>query len=88
MDKRLPAIIALLEKQRKALDNALVALYEMEHHPPVVKSRASFEDHEKALIARAIKRAKGNQSAAARLLGIGRDRLRYKMRKYGLDRRT
>lgn len=44
----------------------------------------TFEEHEKHLIADALSRANGNQSQAARTLRIGRDALRYKMRKHGL----
>jgi two-component system, NtrC family, response regulator HydG len=45
---------------------------------------ASLAEHERQLVATAIEKAKGNQSQAARALGIGRDALRYKMKKYGL----
>ncbi len=41
-------------------------------------------EQEKALIQKALAKAKGNQSQAARLLGISRDALRYRMRKYAL----
>jgi DNA-binding NtrC family response regulator len=44
----------------------------------------SFEDHEKNLLTQALAQAGGNQSQAARQLRIGRDALRYKMKKYGL----
>ncbi|GBD96516.1 MAG TPA: sigma-54-dependent Fis family transcriptional regulator [Nitrospirae bacterium] len=44
----------------------------------------SLKDVEKDLIARALKRAGGNQTKAAGLLGISRDALRYKMQKSGL----
>jgi DNA-binding NtrC family response regulator len=44
----------------------------------------SFAEHERQLVSNALERAKGNQSQAARALGIGRDALRYKMKKYGL----
>jgi DNA-binding NtrC family response regulator len=47
-------------------------------------SEVSFDDHEKGLLADALERAGGNQSEAARLLRISRDRLRYKMAKYNL----
>jgi DNA-binding NtrC family response regulator len=47
-------------------------------------SEASFDEHEKSLLADALERASGNQSEAARLLRISRDRLRYKMAKYNL----
>jgi transcriptional regulator with PAS, ATPase and Fis domain len=42
----------------------------------------SLEDHERRLIAQALETAGGNQSQAARLLRIGRDALRYKLKKY------
>ncbi len=44
----------------------------------------TFEAHEKRLLADALAKAAGNQSQAARELRIGRDALRYKMRKHGL----
>ncbi len=44
----------------------------------------SLEEHEKHLVANALAQAGGNQSKAARQLRIGRDALRYKMKKYGL----
>jgi len=47
-------------------------------------SGISLEAVEKGLLVRALDKAAGNQSAAARLLGISRDTLRYRMEKYGL----
>lgn len=44
----------------------------------------SLAEHERQLVSNALERARGNQSQAARALGIGRDALRYKMKKYGL----
>ena len=44
----------------------------------------SFEEHERTLIARALEETRGNQAKAARLLRIGRDALRYKMKKHNL----
>lgn len=43
-----------------------------------------LEEQEKSLIARALRNAGGNQSRAARELRIGRDALRYKLKKHGL----
>jgi len=40
---------------------------------------------ERDLVRLALERTQGNQSRAARLLGISRDALRYKMKKFGLD---
>jgi transcriptional regulator with PAS, ATPase and Fis domain len=47
-------------------------------------SEGSLEDQEKKLVSAALTRAGGNQSEAARELRIGRDALRYKMKKFGL----
>lgn len=44
----------------------------------------SLEAVERALLERALQKASGNQSAAARLLGISRDTLRYRMEKFDL----
>jgi DNA-binding NtrC family response regulator len=41
---------------------------------------------EKALILRALERAKGNRSAAARMLGIGRPLLYAKLEEHGIAR--
>jgi DNA-binding NtrC family response regulator len=43
-----------------------------------------LEDQERALVIRAMEASGGNQSQAARTLRIGRDALRYKLKKYGL----
>jgi len=48
------------------------------------ESAPSLEDHERELLADALARANGNQSEAARILRISRDRMRYKMAKYNL----
>jgi transcriptional regulator with PAS, ATPase and Fis domain len=47
-------------------------------------ANASLEEHEKKLVMDALNHAAGNQSKAARQLRIGRDALRYKMKKFGL----
>jgi DNA-binding NtrC family response regulator len=52
--------------------------------PAAMDEPPSFEDHEKSLLVDALERARGNQSEAARLLRISRDRMRYKMAKYNL----
>ncbi len=59
---------------------------------PSLGARSSQEPHanhiegaERALIVQALDRASGNVSAAARLLGITRNTLRYRLRKYGLE---
>ena len=47
-------------------------------------SSVSFEDHERELLTEALERVDRNQSEAARILRISRDRMRYKMAKYNL----
>ena len=44
----------------------------------------SMEDVEKELLIKALAKAKGNQTQAAKLLFLSRDTLRYRMKKYGL----
>lgn len=44
----------------------------------------SLEAQERRMLDEALRAARGNQSEAARSLGIGRDALRYKMKKFGL----
>jgi DNA-binding NtrC family response regulator len=44
----------------------------------------SLDDQERHLLAAALEKSGGNQSQAARLLRISRDRLRYKMAKFNL----
>lgn len=51
----------------------------------VIPPGSSLEENERLLLVDALERAKGNQSEAARLLRIGRDALRYKMKKYNLS---
>ncbi len=45
----------------------------------------SLEEAEKDLIAQALERAGGNRTAAAKMLGISYDSLRYQIRKFGLE---
>jgi DNA-binding NtrC family response regulator len=64
--------------------------------PPSVSLPVSFsadpeaqasllENTERRLLSEALLKSAGNQSEAARILRIGRDALRYKMKKYGLS---
>jgi len=52
--------------------------------PHVPDQGLVLEDVEKRLIVEAMERASGNQSKAARLLGISRDTLRYRLKKHGM----
>jgi DNA-binding NtrC family response regulator len=46
---------------------------------------STLAEQERMLIVRALESAGGNQSQAARALRIGRDALRYKLKKYNLE---
>ena len=48
----------------------------------------SLEDAERTMVARALEKARWNQTQAARLLGITRDTMRYKMKKFDLKPRA
>jgi DNA-binding NtrC family response regulator len=52
--------------------------------PPVTDQGLVLDDVERKLIAEAMERASGNQSKAARLLGVSRDTLRYRLKKHGM----
>jgi DNA-binding NtrC family response regulator len=52
--------------------------------PTVGEPGLVLDDVERKLISEAMERASGNQSRAARLLGVSRDTLRYRLKKHGL----
>jgi two-component system response regulator AtoC len=45
----------------------------------------AFEELERELVRQALERARGNQTRAARLLGMTRDQIRYRIQKFGLE---
>ena len=47
-----------------------------------------LEELERSLVVQALRRAGGNQTKAAALLGINRDQIRYRIEKFGLSRDT
>ena len=53
--------------------------------PAAAPEQGALEEQERLLVQRAMESAGGNQSEAARILRIGRDALRYKLKKYSLD---
>ena len=52
--------------------------------PTVEEQGLVLDDVERKLIAEAMERCSGNQSKAARLLGVSRDTLRYRLKKHGM----
>ena len=53
---------------------------------PAGESVSKLASHEKAMILQALSDNRWNQSAAARALGITRDHLRYRVKKYGISK--
>jgi transcriptional regulator with PAS, ATPase and Fis domain len=51
---------------------------------PLPKTGIKFDDLEKDLVVQALERAEGNQTKAAQLLGMTREKIHYRMEKYGL----
>jgi DNA-binding protein Fis len=43
-----------------------------------------FEQLERSLVEQALKRTRGNQTRASRLLGMNREQIRYRVEKFGL----
>jgi len=74
----LPLTVRRGEGQNMTAEGSADALLES------LDSSPSLEDHERELLVDALDRAAGNQSEAARILRISRDRMRYKMAKYNL----
>jgi len=60
----------------------------VEHHPAVGEApgHGTLRGMERMLILKALEQAKWNQSEAARLLGISRDLLRHRLRKYAIQK--
>jgi DNA-binding NtrC family response regulator len=59
---------------------------ELSATPPPVLEADSFGAQERLLVMRALESAGGNQTEAARILRISRDRLRYKIKKHNLEK--
>jgi DNA-binding NtrC family response regulator len=68
-----------LKQRVQALVEEILPLAEPEAHANVL------DLVEEALIARALARCRNNQVHAARMLGISRNTLRHRIKKYGLD---
>jgi DNA-binding NtrC family response regulator len=70
-------------------ETTVLRMFEMALSRPLPKEGVPFEDllqhAEKEFIIKAMKEAGGNQSKAARLLQLNRDKLRYRLKNFGLD---
>jgi DNA-binding NtrC family response regulator len=84
---KIRTVIAKLEKQRAELKDIITALRQVADAPNLPGAYLSLDDHEKHVLEDALHRTDGNQSEAARMLKVSRDKVRYKMAKHGLKRR-
>jgi PAS domain S-box-containing protein len=64
----------------------LPAMLEMQPPPAPAIGEVTLEEAERNMLVKALEKAGGNQTRAAVLLGISRDTLRYKIKKYNLRR--
>ena len=82
---KLKRVIRMLERQRGELTEIIKILRQIDKFG-VARSKhtMSVEEFDRRLDDDALCQANGNQSEAARMLRISRDRLRYKMAKYSL----
>ncbi|HUU45071.1 MAG TPA: sigma-54 dependent transcriptional regulator [Acidobacteriota bacterium] len=76
-----------LEPEHFVLDHGLTENAETTPSPTALPAREgqTLDEFETDMIRRALEEADGNQTQAARSLGISRDVLRYRMKKYGLS---
>ena len=80
-------MIAKLEKQRRDLNGIITELRNLEAFGPhKANYDISFDEFEKRLVEQALKRAGGNQTEAARILHLTRDRMRAKIARHALNR--
>lgn len=77
MVERLPVEIITMSARQNILSSKPVEV-------KIPENGIDIEEVEKELIKQALAMAKGNQSKAARLLNIGVDAMRYRMKKFGL----
>ena len=81
-----------LDAEHLALSTPTLAPEEAIGQPPTVDSAPALPPHgmdleqwERSLIEQAIREADGNQTRAAQRLGISRDTLRYRLKKFGIQ---
>jgi len=81
-DEILPEHISL-PSSRSAEEN--VKMRDPSREVEIPDEGISLEEVEKLYILKALEKAKGNKTMAAKLLGITRDTLRYRLKKYGVE---
>ncbi len=74
-----------LEAADIRLDTAPRAMRQQNHDAFGVPEGMTLDEYEQAIIREALRRAEGNKSQAARLLGLTRNALRYRLSQMGLE---
>ncbi|MBI5155115.1 sigma-54-dependent Fis family transcriptional regulator [Candidatus Poribacteria bacterium] len=85
---RPPAAPAAKGRKKKGTESSLPAIAAPvpRWHPfRIPEIGFDLESHERSLIEQALERAKSNKTAAAKLLGLSRATLRYRLEKYGIS---
>lgn len=68
-----------------ALDQGVIYPVDADAGRPVAAAgESSLEDVERAMLKSALEKCSGNQTRAAKMLGVSRDTLRYRIKKFGL----
>lgn len=75
----------LLTPANLYLSTSKIYFSKNEAYSKLIDSGVMLEEMEKGMIEEALRKSKGNQKKASMLLGIGRDALRYKMKKFNID---
>ena len=83
---KIASIIVKLERVQRDLAETISTLRELSTLDSRPDTDLSWDEHEKRLLSEALQSAHGNQTAAARILKLSRDKLRYKIAKHGLNR--
>jgi DNA-binding NtrC family response regulator len=74
-----------LEAADIRMDIAPRAARQSNQEPLFLPEGMALEEYEQAIIREALRRAEGNKSQAARLLGLTRNALRYRLSQMGLE---
>ena len=74
-----------IEPAALALDQGTLYSHDKEKEVVATAGEASLEDVERAMLRSALEKCSGNQTRAAKMLGVSRDTLRYRIKKFNLQ---
>jgi transcriptional regulator with PAS, ATPase and Fis domain len=76
----------IIEAAALGLDQGALYSRDKENEVMATAGEASLEDVERAMLLSALEKCSGNQTRAAKMLGVSRDTLRYRIKKFDLPR--